>query len=813
MGCVTSQEAQLTNSPGELRLATKLEQNQPTSNSSNNDAPSTVKDPPKFLHVLEKPTLLVRDQFHSKYDGTLMYKWRKVDILRVDEDDYSKILVHFQGWADSFDQWMDLHREIHKIAPVMLLSKADCSSGKALTEEELQITRDYLLTGQFGAQQAMTDVSRPPSRRESSFSSLPIEFFTEGKMLDILDIFVAVSSKEQKKKWRKARIISVNDRKIRITYIGWDAKFDETLDIFENADRISPLGSKTTEQFARSLSALKESPHKQSSFHTLNNDIGAKANATTEEEEESSGDEEEDEEDTEADNEGAESVSIQNASVSTNTGGFFQRLSRLIGGGSSNDNSSGAGTSAVKSSKKLNRAGDVVTTQNGQKKKKRRHGKYSSFEEARADAIKKSAEEKAAELEKERKFLEALGCNRLHVIEMEGDGNCLFRAISHQLYLTEDNHEILRRNCVEHLLAHKNRFCHFCADDFDEHIREMAKVGTWGDELEIRAMEEILDRHITIYSSEATKLDEPINTNIEEEAILKGVTPIMLSYHGQNHYNSIFDEKCPLPLSLRGTSLLLQSRMGLIDGKNGLPVNNNNSNSISSVEKFYNNAVGSTAVAPLPTSSSRKSLSRTSSGTGSTGNQVASSGNFYYNGAISQTPASPYVAYSAPMMYQVSSPGGVVTGTMPMMPMAGSGGAYGGYALSNGALGTIPVAGGMMAPAPPAGFLPIYPGSMDSMGMAVGSGKGYGPAGARTSFNPNASGNALPGSGALAPSLGSNAPRPSSYNHGHYSNNNSNGTMNTSGTGGTGMNGSRYQPPGSMNSSAGSGRQTGDYYG
>lgn len=193
MGCIASQEPQWTNSPDDLDPATKFDQNQSTSNSTNYDAPSVASEAPKFLGVLEKPPLLVRDQFHSKYDGSLMYKWRKVDILRVDEDDHSKILIHFQGWADTFDQWMDLHTEMHKIAPIMLLTKTDCSAGKALTEEELQITRDYLLTGQFRAQQIIADVSRPANRRENSITSLPIEFFTEGKM--VRRIFVIILDK------------------------------------------------------------------------------------------------------------------------------------------------------------------------------------------------------------------------------------------------------------------------------------------------------------------------------------------------------------------------------------------------------------------------------------------------------------------------------------------------------------------------------------------------------------------------------------------------------------------------------------------
>lgn len=152
------------------------------------------------------------------------------------------------------------------------------------------------------------------------------------------------------------------------------------------------------------------------------------------------------------------------------------------------------------------------------------------------------------------------------MIEIEGDGNCLFRAVSHQLFLNEDHHEELRQRCVEHLIAHKERFAVFCPDDFDSYMDSMGQLGTWGDDLEIRALEEIIDRSIRIYSSESADPTVPIN-NLEEESQLKNVTALSLSYHGQNHYNSIYDERTPLPLSIRKSRNLLQARNILLDHK------------------------------------------------------------------------------------------------------------------------------------------------------------------------------------------------------------------------------------------------------
>lgn len=155
---------------------------------------SAASSPVVFMGVVENQVLLVRDQFNSKYDGSLMYKWRKVDVLKVDGEDNSRILVHFQGWADTFDHWVDLHTEMDRVAPLLLLSKAQCSAGVALTEEELRTTRDYLLTGSFQAPplEPKSSLKKTNSFKrtasginsaDGSTSQIPLDFFAEGKLV------------------------------------------------------------------------------------------------------------------------------------------------------------------------------------------------------------------------------------------------------------------------------------------------------------------------------------------------------------------------------------------------------------------------------------------------------------------------------------------------------------------------------------------------------------------------------------------------------------------------------------------------------
>ena len=52
------------------------------------------------------------------------------------------------------------------------------------------------------------------------------------------------------------------------------------------------------------------------------------------------------------------------------------------------------------------------------------------------------------------------------------------------------------------------------------------------------------------------------NTGVDTSDVTskKDILPLKLSYHGQSHYNSVFDSTCPLPLKIRGTDVLLKHR-------------------------------------------------------------------------------------------------------------------------------------------------------------------------------------------------------------------------------------------------------------
>jgi len=156
-------------------------------------------------------------------------------------------------------------------------------------------------------------------------------------------------------------------------------------------------------------------------------------------------------------------------------------------------------------------------------------------------------------------FRAAMRQNGMKIFEVAADGNCLFRAVCHQCYLDPERHAELRTKTANHMNQHRNRFKVFVTEDFDEYLKRIRKVSVWGDDLEIRAIEEILDRPIQIYSPENSDL-EPLKINFDEIKIMRGVTPIKLSYHGHSHYNSVVDSQTQLPLEIRKSTVILKMR-------------------------------------------------------------------------------------------------------------------------------------------------------------------------------------------------------------------------------------------------------------
>lgn len=148
--------------------------------------------------------------------------------------------------------------------------------------------------------------------------------------------------------------------------------------------------------------------------------------------------------------------------------------------------------------------------------------------------------------EQELHFINLMKKNDFEIKIISGDGNCLFRAISDQVYGSEEHHNIIREKCMDYIVVLKRFFSLFIEGDFDNYIKEKRKSGIWGDDIELEAMSEIYNRPIEIYSGS----EKPLRCFHEDKIFYLDknknhiyLTPIRISYHGKKHYNSVIPLK------------------------------------------------------------------------------------------------------------------------------------------------------------------------------------------------------------------------------------------------------------------------------
>ena len=513
-----------------------------------------VTDLEKYKGIKPGLKLLCLDSFVSKYTGETMYKWRAAEVRIYDgSKKTSKMLVHYESWSEKYDKWIDLNSdEIDQICPLGIISPQQEESGVALNTNQQKAAKLFFETGKQMEHQPeitkLTPLSLPDTQIHETDEDAPnhARLFRKGSKIDVQDVFQRLGEVSPSSKWRTAEVLELSGSKLRVHYIGWDHEYDEVIDLKKDKHRVRKAGalnnalngarnsgrlSEGNRQLRRSFDStssiptdLDDGPQYQITHHmqNLKQSLSESRAVTTPESsptEESTARPEEEEDASPAlllRNKVAPINRRRNVSFTTKSG-------QVVSGNAAGVHHHG-----------LHRrhSGSGMET-----------GRRISAELAFADRM------------------ENIG---LHIVEVEADGNCLFRALSHQLYCTEDRHAELRQRCVKHMLQYRHRFEIFCTADFDSYCKSMAMDGTWASELEIRALEEITDRIFSIYSSETKAVKPmPMATNFDEALLLGlNVDAVKLSYHG-NHYNSLFDQSKAFPLGERKSSTLVNARDAL----------------------------------------------------------------------------------------------------------------------------------------------------------------------------------------------------------------------------------------------------------
>lgn len=159
-------------------------------------------------------------------------------------------------------------------------------------------------------------------------------------------------------------------------------------------------------------------------------------------------------------------------------------------------------------------------------------------------------------------FSKELKQRGLEIIQQEGDGNCLFRAVSLQVYGDANSHLDIRHQCLDHMAKDEEHFRHFVEDeDFKSYLIRKRQEGVHGNNPEIQAISELFNRPVEVFTPEkgATPL------NIFQAEYKTSDVPIRLSY-ADNHYDAVVDPLLPtagLGLGLPGLQPGLADKMQL----------------------------------------------------------------------------------------------------------------------------------------------------------------------------------------------------------------------------------------------------------
>jgi hypothetical protein len=155
-----------------------------------------------------------------------------------------------------------------------------------------------------------------------------------------------------------------------------------------------------------------------------------------------------------------------------------------------------------------------------------------------------------------------LGEAGLMLREVAGDGNCLFRAVSDQLYGNECEHGALRGRCCDYLAAHADAFAPFLLeeegyDSFDAYVRAMRADAEWAGNMELQALSLCLRVNFVIHQAGQPHW-ELVNDHPREAAqanggaggkggkgggssgaAARGARTLHLAYQEGDHYNSV----------------------------------------------------------------------------------------------------------------------------------------------------------------------------------------------------------------------------------------------------------------------------------
>uniref|UniRef100_A0A5B7AKM5 ubiquitinyl hydrolase 1 n=1 Tax=Davidia involucrata TaxID=16924 RepID=A0A5B7AKM5_DAVIN len=126
-------------------------------------------------------------------------------------------------------------------------------------------------------------------------------------------------------------------------------------------------------------------------------------------------------------------------------------------------------------------------------------------------------------------------------LQIEGDGNCQFRALADQLFHNPDYHKHVRRKVVKQLKHFRKLYEAYVPMKYKSYLKKMKKSGEWGDHLTLQAAADQFGAKICLVTS--------FRDTCYIEILPKDKNPskeLWLSFWSEVHYNSLYERDVPV---------------------------------------------------------------------------------------------------------------------------------------------------------------------------------------------------------------------------------------------------------------------------
>ena len=121
----------------------------------------------------------------------------------------------------------------------------------------------------------------------------------------------------------------------------------------------------------------------------------------------------------------------------------------------------------------------------------------------------------------------------LNVKEVKSDGNCFFRAFSHQLFSTDEYHLALRKSCLDYIEQNSQYYKNLIgSQNFSSYVAQKRKPGIWADNIEMHALSRLFNVVIVIYIANQVPI-RIYSSNGKPDGVIR------VLYKNQNHYDSV----------------------------------------------------------------------------------------------------------------------------------------------------------------------------------------------------------------------------------------------------------------------------------